>query len=65
VSKKNFIEYVYLAEYMIGNGYPVYTTDVRKLAEKLEQLDNDGDNDNNDHRRDIWALGNRLEDRLN
>ena len=64
MSKKTFIEYVYLAEYMIGNGYPVYTTDVRKLAERLEQLDNDGDNDN-DHRRDIWALGNRLEDRLN
>ena len=62
MSKKDFIEYVYLAEYMIGNGYPVYTTDVRKLAEKLEQLDNGEDDD---HRRDIWALGPRLEDRLN
>lgn len=51
---------------MIGNGYPVYTTDARKLAEKLEQLENDGDSDdNNDPRRDIWSLGPRLEDRLN
>ena len=64
--KKNFIEFIHLAEYMIGNGYPVYTTDARKLAEKLEQLENDGDSDdNNDPRRDIWSLGPRLEDRLN